>query len=135
MGIGLCETVYPMLEGPFARGHGGPQHGREVGVEGGQIAHHPLVDEFLEMVHLALIDQGVDHLPVGSIPADKEDFFCQRFHRRFLYLSNPLRWRDLLPVRRSDKFKKWINLLMDSFYSERLRFSSAQIHGSIYLFR
>jgi len=60
-----------MFVGIFARGDRGPQNRREHRGETGDVAHHPVVDEFFQVGHMPLLNEGLDHLPVGSVPADE----------------------------------------------------------------
>lgn len=72
--IGFGEAVNAALERPLPGCNRGPQHGRQDGVQGGQVAAYPRIDELLYRGHLALIHQAMNHLPVRGIPADEENF-------------------------------------------------------------
>ena len=73
--VGFDEAENAVLVGAHAGGDGVPQHGRENGVQGSEVAHDSVVDEMLEGGHEALVEEGGDNFPVGGVPTDEEDFF------------------------------------------------------------
>ena len=73
-GIGLGKAEDAMLVGALAGGDGGPQRGTQRGLEGGDVAHDALLDETGEVGHFSGVEQRMDDLPVGGIPADEENF-------------------------------------------------------------
>ncbi len=72
------EAEDAVLERALAGGDGGPQRGAQRGLEGGDVAHHALLKEAGEVGHLAGIEQRMDDLPVGGVPADEQDFAGRR---------------------------------------------------------
>jgi hypothetical protein len=53
---------------------GAVERGTERGLEGGDVAHDALLKEADEVGHFPGVEQRVDDLPVGGVPADEEDF-------------------------------------------------------------
>ena len=72
LGDHLGKAEHAVLVGAFAGRDARPEHGGEHGLERGDVAHHTAVHESREMGHVARRHQGLDHLPVGRIPADHE---------------------------------------------------------------
>ena len=66
------ETVDSMLGGMPARGDGGPQHRRERGLEGGEIAAGAIGEQLREHGHLTRAQERFDDFPIGGVPADNE---------------------------------------------------------------
>ena len=74
MRIRLDEPVDPMFLRAHSRRDGVPEHRGQHRLQAGQIAHHAPVDELVQRGHQTLIQERMDHLPVGCVPTDKEDF-------------------------------------------------------------
>jgi len=70
--VRLREAVDAVLVGALAGGDAGPEHRREHRIERRQIAHDAVLDQVLEVRHLAGVDERADHLPVRGVPADEE---------------------------------------------------------------
>lgn len=73
-GIDFRESGHLVVVGHFPGGNGAPEHGRELRLEGGEIAMDAAVHERADAVHAAFREEIVDDFPVRGIPADEEDF-------------------------------------------------------------
>ena len=73
IGSRLGEPVDAVLEGALPGGDGRPQHRRQGGLQGSQVARGSALDHLLEGRHPSLGHQLVDDLPVRGIPADQEE--------------------------------------------------------------
>jgi len=73
-GIGLGKAEDAVFVRALAGGDGGPQRGAERGLEGGDVAHHALLEEAGEVGHFPGVEQRVDDFPVGGVPTDEQDF-------------------------------------------------------------
>ena len=54
--------------------------GDRSGLNVARLPDHATLHEFFEIRHLACVQERVDDLPVGSVPADQQDFpgvFCK----------------------------------------------------------
>src|SRR5579862_2256413 len=76
--IRLHEAVDAMLIGALAGGYRVPQHRRKNRTQSRQVANDATIDKVIERGHKTLVQKGIDQLPVGSIPADQENFFGER---------------------------------------------------------
>src|SRR5499427_4249086 len=72
--IGFDKSENSMLVGTHAGGDGVPQHWRENRMQGSQVSDYPVVDYALQRRHQALVEERINDLPIGSIPADEQDF-------------------------------------------------------------
>jgi len=63
-GVDLSEAWDLVVVGHLARGNGGPEHGRELGLEGGEIAVNAAIHEGADAIHAAFFEEGVDDFPV-----------------------------------------------------------------------
>mgnify|MGYP006294139961 CR=1 FL=1 len=69
--VRLREAVDAVLVGALARRDAGPKHWGQHRIQGRQVAHDAVLDQVLQVRHLAGIDERGDHLPVGGVPADE----------------------------------------------------------------
>lgn len=77
VGPRLDETPHAMLVGDLAGGNGGPHDRRHGRVQARQVADAALLHQGLQGRHLPGIQQRVNQLPVGGVPADQEDLARQ----------------------------------------------------------
>ena len=47
-----------------------------------EFSHDTVVDEMIQRGHQSVIEQGIDHLPIGRIPADQENFLGKGFRHK-----------------------------------------------------
>ena len=72
-GIDFGEAFDAVVVGHFPGGNGGPEHGRKLGLQGGEVTVISTVHEGADAIHAAFFEKGVDDFPVGRIPSDEED--------------------------------------------------------------
>ena len=82
VGRGFDEAVDTVCVGPLPGGDARPQDGREHRRERLEVAHGAALHESPEVRHPAGVEQRVDHLPVGRVPADEQDTPARRSVRR-----------------------------------------------------
>jgi hypothetical protein len=58
--------------GHLPRGDGGPQHGRQLRFQRGQIPTHTTLDKMRNSREIRLVEKGVDEFPISGIPTDGE---------------------------------------------------------------
>ena len=75
--IGFHEAEDAVLVRPFARRDGVPQQWRKNRTQSRQVPHDALVDEIIQGRHEPLVKQRINKFPVGSIPADQENFLAR----------------------------------------------------------
>jgi hypothetical protein len=68
-----------MLVRPLPGGDGVPQHGRKNGTQSRQIPDDAVIDEIVQGRHQTLVQERIDKLPIGRVPADQEHFPGERF--------------------------------------------------------
>ena len=73
--VDFGEARDAVVVGHFSGGDGGPEHGGELGLEGGEVAMGAAVHEGADAVHASFFEERVDDFPVGGVPADEEDLF------------------------------------------------------------
>ena len=69
------ETLHAVMLGHLPRGDGGPQHGRQLRFQRGQIPTRPTLDKMCNSWEIRLVEEGVDEFPIGGIPTDEEQAF------------------------------------------------------------
>ena len=72
-GVDLGKARNLVVIGHLASGNGGPEHGRELGLEGGEIAVNFSIHKTADTVHASFGEEVVDDLPVSGVPPDEED--------------------------------------------------------------
>ena len=72
-GVRLGKAEDAVLVRALAGGDGGPQRGAQRRLEGGDVAHDALLQEAGEVGHFPGVEQRVDDLPIGGVPADEQD--------------------------------------------------------------
>ena len=70
--IHLRESWHAVMVGHLAGGDARPEHRRELGLEGREIAAHACLDEPCQARHDTRVEEWMDDLPVGGIPADEQ---------------------------------------------------------------
>ncbi|MCZ7635809.1 MAG: hypothetical protein M5U12_07045 [Verrucomicrobia bacterium] len=71
VGLRLEKAADAVLVGRLAGGDRGPQHRGEARLEGGEVGDHAGLDQPGQMRHLAGIQERVDEIPIGTVPADQ----------------------------------------------------------------
>ena len=69
-GIDFGEAFDAVVAGHFSGCNGGPEHGRKLGLEGGEVAVISTVHEGADAIHAAFFEKIFDDFPVGRIPSD-----------------------------------------------------------------
>ena len=87
IGSGSVKPLMPCLNERLPVAIERPEHGGKLRVEGGHVAHHPVVDKAFQVGHLARVHQRIDHLPIGGVPTDQQHLFCQRICHVFHYTN------------------------------------------------
>ena len=77
-GIDFGEAFDPVVVGHFPGGDGGPKHGGELGLKGGEVAVVSAIHEGADAIHPAFGEELVDDFPIGGVPADKKDLLLWR---------------------------------------------------------
>src|SRR4051812_25520135 len=76
-GVNFGETQNSMFVRPFSRCNRVPEHRGKNGFQRGEVRHDTLFKETGQDGHLAGIEQGMDHLPVRSVPTNYKSFLVR----------------------------------------------------------
>ena len=90
--VRLHESVNPVLMGTLAGGNRIPQHRGKDRPQSCQISHHTMINEIVQGGHQSLIQQWIDYLPIGRIPADQENFLGEGFRHKTHSIGESSRW-------------------------------------------
>ena len=71
--VNLGESRHAVVVGHLPRGDARPEHGGELRLERRQVAAGARLHEPCQPRHLAGVEQRVDDLPVGRVPADEQE--------------------------------------------------------------